>query len=69
MTTTRPRRGSTQPWRRGSAPRARTDSSAFVEHLSTPGRVVIEIVPDGRIGFDAEEMFRDSPAGPSRTEV
>ena len=37
--------------------------------MATPGRVVIEIVPDGRIGFDAEEMFRNSPAGPSRTEV
>ena len=33
------------------------------------GSVVIEIVPDTRIGFDAEEMFRDSPAGPSRTKV
>ena len=69
MTTTRPRRGSTQPWRRGSAPRARTDSRPSSTTSATPGRVVIEIVPDGRIGFDAEEMFRDSPAGPSRTEV
>ena len=42
---------------------------AFVEHLESPGRVVIEIVPDQRIGFDAEEMFRDSPAGPSRSSV
>ena len=42
---------------------------AFVEHLDSPGRVVIEIVPDQRIGFDAEEMFRDSPAGPSRSSV
>ena len=55
------------------AARVRPDSAdqqhAFVHHLQTDGRVVIEIVPDGRIGFDAEEMFRDSPAGPSRTEV
>jgi hypothetical protein len=43
--------------------------AAFVEHLSTGGRVVIEIVPDTRIGFDAEEMFRGSPAGPTRTKV
>jgi len=42
---------------------------AFVAHLDTPGRVVIEIAPDVRIGFDAEAMFRDSPAGPSRTRV
>jgi hypothetical protein len=55
------------------AARVRPDSTdqqrAFVHHLQTDGRVVIEIVPDGRIGFDAEEMFRNSPAGPSRTEV
>ena len=42
---------------------------AFVEHLDTPGRVVIEIRPTDRIGFDAENMFKDSPAGPSRTKV
>ncbi len=55
------------------AARVRPDSEdqqkAFVDHLTTDGRVVIEIVPDGRIGFDAEEMFRDSPAGPTSTEV
>ena len=50
-------------------PESEDRQRAFVEHLATPGRVVIEIVPDGRIGFDAEEMFRDSPAGSSRTEV
>jgi len=43
--------------------------AAFVEHLDTPGRVVIEIRPTARIGFDAENMFRNSPAGPSRTKV
>jgi nitroimidazol reductase NimA-like FMN-containing flavoprotein (pyridoxamine 5'-phosphate oxidase superfamily) len=42
---------------------------AFVHHLSSDGRVVIEIVPDTRIGFDAEEMFKGSPAGPTRTKV
>jgi general stress protein 26 len=43
--------------------------AAFVHHLDTPGRVVIEIVPTARIGFDAEEMFRGSPAGSTRTRV
>ena len=43
--------------------------AAFVHHLSTPGRVVIEIVPTGRIGFDAEQMFKNSPAGPTRTTI
>lgn len=43
--------------------------AAFVSHLDTPGRVVIEIRPTDRIGFDAEQMFANSPAGPSRTKV
>jgi general stress protein 26 len=50
-------------------PESADRQAAFVSHLDTDGRVVIEIVPDVRIGFDAEEMFRDSPAGPSRTKV
>lgn len=37
--------------------------AAFVAHLDTPGRVVIEVVPDTRIGFDAQNMFKGSPAG------
>ena len=43
--------------------------AAFVHHLDTPGRVIIEIVPDARIGFDSENMFRNSPAGSSRSKV
>lgn len=43
--------------------------AAFVAHLDSPGRVVIKVVPDGRIGFDSEAMFAGSPAGPSRTKV
>ena len=43
--------------------------AAFVHHLDTPGRVVIEIKPTARIGFDAEQMFKNSPAGESRTQV
>lgn len=43
--------------------------AAFVHHLDTPDRVVIEIVPDVRIGFDAENMFRNSPAGATRSRV
>ena len=42
---------------------------AFAAHLDTPGRVVIRIDPDTRIGFDSEAMFKDSPAGPSTTQV
>jgi len=43
--------------------------AAFAAHLDSPGRVVIEVVPDQRIGFDAEAMFAGSPAGPSTTRV
>jgi general stress protein 26 len=50
-------------------PESADQQAAFVHHLDTPGRVVIEIVPDTRIGFDAENMFRNSPAGPSRSKV
>lgn len=42
---------------------------AFVEHLDSPGRVVIKITPDTRIGFDSEAMFKDSPAGSTTTRV
>jgi general stress protein 26 len=55
------------------AARVRPDSAeqqaAFVHHLDTPGRVVIEIVPGKRIGFDSEQMFKNSPAGGTRTNV
>jgi hypothetical protein len=42
---------------------------AFVHHLDSPGRVVLELIPDARIGFDSEAMFAGSPAGPSATQV
>jgi hypothetical protein len=50
-------------------PESAERQAAFVQHLDTPGRVVIEIRPTARMGFDAENMFRNSPAGPSRTKV
>ena len=36
-------------------------AAAFVEHLDSPRRVVLEIVPEGRIGFDSAKMWRDTP--------
>jgi general stress protein 26 len=50
-------------------PTSTDQQAAFVAHLDSPGRVIIEIVPDKRIGFDAEEMFRNSPAGTTHTKV
>lgn len=43
--------------------------AAFVAHLDSPGRVVIRLDPDARIGFDSEAMFANSPAGASRTKL
>ena len=43
--------------------------AAFVNHLDSPGRVVIRIDPDARIGFDSEAMFANSPAGATSTKV
>jgi general stress protein 26 len=50
-------------------PGDQTKQAAFVHHLDTPGRVVIEIVPDTRIGFDSEAMFAGSPAGATTTQL
>ena len=35
--------------------------AAFVSHLDSPRRVVLEIVPQGRIGFDSTQMWKDTP--------
>jgi Pyridoxamine 5'-phosphate oxidase len=43
--------------------------AAFAAHLDSPGRVVIRIDPDARIGFDSEQMFANSPAGATNTTV
>jgi Pyridoxamine 5'-phosphate oxidase len=35
--------------------------AAFARHLDSPRRVVLEVVPEGRIGFDSTQMWRDTP--------
>lgn len=50
-------------------PNSEAQQQAFVAHLDTPGRVVIEIVPTERIGFDSENMFKNSPAGPTSSRI
>ena len=35
--------------------------AAFVAHLDSPRRVVLEVVPEARIGFDSTRMWRDTP--------
>lgn len=41
--------------------------AAFAAHLDSPRRVVIELIPRARIGFDAARMFDGTGAGPSRS--
>lgn len=36
-------------------------AAAFARHLDSPRRVVLEVVPAARIGFDAARMWRDTP--------
>jgi general stress protein 26 len=50
-------------------PESVAQQQAFVEHLDSPGRVIIEVTPTQRIGFDSELMFRDSSVGRSRTQL
>ena len=50
-------------------PRDDVAQAAFVHHLDSPGRVVIRLDPDTRIGFDSEAMFANSPAGVTTTKV
>ena len=42
--------------------------AAFVRHLDSPRRVVLEVVPDGRIGFDSTRMWRDTPDAARRDD-
>jgi hypothetical protein len=55
------------------AARVRPDDAkkqaAFIGHLDAPGRVIIEIEPTVRIGFDAENMFAGTEAGATTTRV
>lgn len=50
-------------------PGSAEQQAAFAAHLDSPNRVIIEVVPEVRIGFDAERMFDGTQAGPSRTQV
>ncbi|HUW01691.1 MAG TPA: hypothetical protein VMW08_05025 [Acidimicrobiales bacterium] len=65
---------STKDWfYRALAAAVRPDSTSqqesFVDHLDSPGRVVIEVRPTKRIGFDSELMLRDTTAGMSRSQL
>ena len=50
-------------------PDSEPQQRAFVEHLDSPGRVVVQVRPTQRIAFDSELMLRDSAAGMSRSQL
>ncbi len=55
------------------AARVRPDNeeqqAAFAAFLDSPRRIIIELKPELRIGFDSENMFKGTGAGSSRTQV
>ncbi len=42
--------------------------AAFIEHLDSPRRVVLEVTPIGRIGFDSTRMWQNTPDAARREE-
>jgi Pyridoxamine 5'-phosphate oxidase len=44
-------------------PHSAEQQAAFAKFLDSPRRIVIELIPEGRIGFDAENMFDGTGAG------
>ncbi len=50
-------------------PKSESQQEAFAQHLDSEGRVIIEIKPTKRIGFDSEAMFEGSPAGKTETQL
>ena len=50
-------------------PKSESQAEAFADHLDSPGRVIIEVEPTTRIGFDSEAMFENSPAGRTSTRI
>ncbi len=37
-------------------------AASFAAHLNSPGRVVLEVVPDKRVGFDSSKMWQAAPS-------
>jgi hypothetical protein len=47
---------------RAMRPDSPAAATSFGDHLRSPGRVVIEVVPDVRIGFDSTKMWTAAPS-------
>lgn len=37
-------------------------AAAFAAHLDSPGRLILEVVPEQRIGYDAAKMWKAAPS-------
>ena len=49
-------------------PSGSDEAASFAQHLAnSPGRVVIEVIPDKKISFDSDSLFKNSPTGPSKS--
>jgi nitroimidazol reductase NimA-like FMN-containing flavoprotein (pyridoxamine 5'-phosphate oxidase superfamily) len=49
-------------------PKSVEQQEAFAKFLDSPRRIVIELIPEARIGFDAENMFTGTGVGPTSHE-
>ncbi|MEP7115328.1 MAG: pyridoxamine 5'-phosphate oxidase family protein [Ilumatobacteraceae bacterium] len=49
-------------------PKSAEKQAAFAKFLDSPRRIVIELIPEARIGFDAENMFEGTGAGKTEHE-
>ncbi len=49
-------------------PKSAEKQAAFAKFLDSPRRIVIELIPEARIGFDAENMFDGTGAGKTEHE-
>ena len=49
-------------------PKSAEKQAAFAKFLDSPRRIVIELIPEARIGFDAEYMFEGTGAGQTEHE-
>ena len=51
-------------------PHDKEQAKAFAQHLpNSPGRLVIEVIPQKTISFDSDSLFKNSPTGPSQSQL
>ncbi|MDG1231094.1 MAG: pyridoxamine 5'-phosphate oxidase family protein [Pseudomonadales bacterium] len=49
-------------------PAGSEQAASFAQHLAnSPGRLAIEVIPDKKISFNSDSLFKNSPTGPSKS--